>query len=100
MQGAVRETLEEAKAKAVDLHLYRIFDIPYINQIYMFYRCHIQGGDFGVGAESAETALFSESDIPWDNLAFSVVHDTLKEYFSDLGKGLFPVRVSTALLDF
>ena len=39
-EGAARETWEEAAAKAIDLALYRIFDVPYINQVYLFYRCH------------------------------------------------------------
>ena len=35
------------------------------------------------GPESLEVALFSENDIPWDELAFPVITKTLKHYFSD-----------------
>ena len=32
--------------------------------------------------------------MPWDEIAFPVVYETLQEYFSDVEKGHFPVRVS------
>lgn len=94
MAGAARETWEEAHAHATDLELYRIFDVPHISQVYMFYRCHLQGGEYGVGPESLESALFPEADIPWDEIAFPVVREALREYFDDVRAGRFPVRVS------
>ena len=45
--GAARETWEEAAAKAIDLELYRIFDVPHISQVYLFYRCGIENNEFG-----------------------------------------------------
>jgi ADP-ribose pyrophosphatase YjhB (NUDIX family) len=95
VQGAARETWEEAHARVYDQQLYRLFDIPNINQVYMFYRCAIEDGAFGVGPESTEVELFDESEIPWGEIAFPVIHHTLKEYFSDRVSGHFPVRVSS-----
>ncbi|MBN7798829.1 NUDIX hydrolase [Parahaliea mediterranea] len=94
MAGAARETWEEAHARATDLELYRIFDVPHISQVYMFYRCGLQGGEYGVGPESLESALFGEAEIPWDEIAFPVVREALSEYFDDVRQGRFPVRVS------
>ena len=94
LQGAARETWEEARAKVSDLQLYRIFDVPYISQVYMFYRCTLDDGEYGVGPESVETALYTREDLPWDEIAFPVVYETLQEYFSDVDHGHFPVRVS------
>jgi ADP-ribose pyrophosphatase YjhB (NUDIX family) len=93
-QGAARETWEEARARVSDLDLYRVFDVPYISQVYMFYRCRLDNGEFGVGPESFETALYSRENIPWDEIAFPVVYETLQEYFADVEHGHFPVRVS------
>ncbi|MEH6593423.1 MAG: NUDIX hydrolase [Halioglobus sp.] len=93
-QGAARETWEEAEARVSNLELYRVFDVPYISQVYMFYRCDVDNGAYGVGPESLETGLYTEQDIPWDQIAFPVVHETLKEFFSDTRDGKFPVRVS------
>ncbi|MEP1471578.1 MAG: NUDIX hydrolase [Halieaceae bacterium] len=94
LEGAARETWEEARARVSDLELYRIFDVPYINQVYMFYRCHLDDGEFGVGPESLETTLCSEDEIPWKEIAFPVIYKTLKEYFSDVEQAHYPVRVS------
>ena len=94
LQGATRETWEEARAQVTNVDLYRIFDVPYISQVYMFYRCDLDHGEHSAGPESLETQLFAEADVPWDNIAFQVVSETLKEYFSDLSSGHFPVRVS------
>jgi ADP-ribose pyrophosphatase YjhB (NUDIX family) len=93
-QGAARETWEEARARVSNLDLYRVFDVPYISQVYMFYRCDLDNGEYGVGPESLESGLYSKQDVPWDEIAFPVVHETLQEYFSDVEKGHFPVRVS------
>lgn len=92
--GAARETWEEARARVSNLELYRIFDVPYISQVYMFYRCSVDNGKFGVGPESLETGLYTENEIPWDNIAFPVVKETLREYFRDVESGAYPVRVS------
>ena len=94
LQGAARETWEEACARVSNLDLYRIFDVPYINQVYMFYRCDLDNGEYGVGPESLETELYEEQDIPWDQIAFPVVAETLREFFADSPSGEFPVRVS------
>lgn len=90
--GAARETWEEAAAKAVDLALYRIFDVPHISQVYLFYRCGIENDEFGVGPESLESALFSEEEIPWGELAFPTVIELLKEFLKDRQTDEYPVR--------
>lgn len=94
LQGAQRETWEEALAKVADATLYRVFDLPHISQIYMFYRGELVDGAFGVGPESLESALFTEAEIPWDELSFPVVKETLHEFFDDRRRGDFPVRAS------
>ena len=93
-EGAARETWEEAAAVAEEPVLYRIFDVPHISQVYMFYRCGVQGGKFGVGPESLETELLLPEDIPWDKLAFPVVRELLREYLEDCEEDHFPVRHS------
>ena len=60
----------------------------------MFYRCGIENGDYGVGSESLETELFSEADIPWDELAFPVIRELLTEFLEDRVRGEYPVRHS------
>lgn len=92
--GALRETLEEADAQVDKVELYRLFDLPHINQVYIFYRAELVDGKFGVGPESLETRLFAEDEIPWRELAFPIVGETLTEYFEERRSGRFSVRVS------
>lgn len=93
-EGAARETWEEAAATATSLKLYRVFDVPHINQVYVFYRCGIEEGRYGIGPESLESQLLLPDEIPWDDLAFPVVRELLDEYFQDVARGEFPVRHS------
>jgi ADP-ribose pyrophosphatase YjhB (NUDIX family) len=97
-QGAARETWEEARARVEQLSLYRVYDVPYINQVYFFYRCQVVEGVHAAGPESRDTQLFAPQDIPWDELAFPSVFRALRAYLDDreAGNG-FPVRVETIL---
>ncbi len=93
-EGALRETWEEACARVDDVSLYRLFDVPYISQVYMFYRGQLRDGQCSAGPESEEVALFAEQDIPWGQIAFPIVSKILKEYFADTISGNYPIRVS------
>ena len=94
LAGAQRETWEEAQAQIADATLYRIFDLPHISQVYMFYRGVLIDDRYGPGVESLEVELFDLDRIPWQQLAFPVVVETLREYVADREHGEFPVRAS------
>ncbi len=82
--GAARETLEEACA-TVDLgHLFASVDVIDAGQVHLFFSGTLVS-DYGVGEESLEVALFSEDEIPWDELAFQSGKFALKKYFEDRG---------------
>lgn len=93
--GAARETWEESQATVENLDLYCMFDLPYINQIYMFFKSEMSNGHYDSGPESLEVELFDEQDVPWQELAFPVIASTLKYFFEDRKQGLFPVRNET-----
>ena len=95
LEGALRETWEEAQARLNVHGLYRMFDLPHIDQLYIFYRGDVIDGKFAPGPESTEVALYAEEDIPWEELAFLVVRETLKEYFDDRKSDQYPVRVTS-----
>jgi ADP-ribose pyrophosphatase YjhB (NUDIX family) len=92
--GAKRETLEEAHARVANLSLYTVFSLPHISQVYTFYLAELEDLDFKAGEESLDVQLFKESEIPWDNLAFPVISQSLKHYFEDRTSGIFPTRYS------
>lgn len=95
LNGAIRETKEEAGAdvSVSDDSLYTLFNLPRINQVYIFFRAQLLNLDFSAGLESEEVALFREQEIPWNEIAFPVVRSTLEHYFEDLGTSTFPVRM-------
>lgn len=95
LEGAIRETSEEAGAtlSVANNSLYTLFNLPRINQVYLFFRAELANLDFNPGAESLEVALFTEQEIPWEEIAFPVVKETLKHFFQDLRKQQFPVRM-------
>ncbi|TLM79698.1 NUDIX hydrolase [Microbulbifer harenosus] len=91
-QGALRESWEEARARLRIDELFAVYDIPHINQVYLMYRGELTDMDFGPGPESLEVELFEEKDIPWDEMAFPVMTQTLKHYFRDRDNGVFQLH--------
>lgn len=82
--AAMRETEEEAGAR-IELHqLFSLLNVPHVHQVHMFYRATLLDLDYAAGTESLEVKLFSEDEIPWDDIAFQTVAHTLKFFFSDL----------------
>ena len=98
-EGAVRETLEEANASVKPSDLYTIFSLPHISQVYVFFLSELNNLDFYPGEESLETKLFSEDQIPWSELAFPVISETLRNYFSDRAENSLKIRYSDGLFD-
>jgi ADP-ribose pyrophosphatase YjhB (NUDIX family) len=92
--GAMRETLEEACARVELGPLFSMIDVPRVQQLHIFYRTRLLDLDFGAGAESLETRLFTEDEIPWDRIAFRTVALTLKLYFEDRARGTFGTHTS------
>jgi ADP-ribose pyrophosphatase YjhB (NUDIX family) len=92
LEGALRESIEEANVRLDSMELYTMIDIPHINQVYIFYRGTMNTPNYSPGVESLEVKLFDEQDIPWSDIAFPSVKTTLKYYFADRKTGLFPVR--------
>ena len=95
LDGAIRETQEEAGASVIveSDSLYTLFNLPKINQVYIFFRTALANLNFSAGIESQEVALFSEAEVPWAEIAFPVVKSTLEHYFDDLRNNQFPVRM-------
>jgi ADP-ribose pyrophosphatase YjhB (NUDIX family) len=85
-EAASRETFEEAGAR-IELHdLFSLLNVPHVHQVHMFYRATLLDLDYQAGTESLEVKLFSEAEIPWDEIAFPTVSYTLKFFFSDLAR--------------
>ncbi len=91
-QGAVRETVEEAGARIELEGLLTLLNVVRVGQLHLYYRARLIDTDFAPGPETIEARLFTETQIPWDELAFRTVRETLQRYFEDRRKGQFGVH--------
>jgi ADP-ribose pyrophosphatase YjhB (NUDIX family) len=92
MQGAARETQEEAGAQFQMLELFSIMNVVRVGQVHFFFRAQLTSPDFDPGHETQEARLFAEQDIPWDDIAFRTVRETLRCYFADRARGHYSLH--------
>ena len=94
-EGARREVLEETRASVHDLKPYGLYNIPYISQVYLFFRAELDNNRFEPTHESRDVRLFGEDDIPWGQLAFPVVEKTLTRFMQDRRTASFHFHIDT-----
>ncbi len=86
-EGAKRELWEEARAQVDLLGVHSIYSLPHIDQVYVHFLGRLTELTFEPGEESLETALFTETEIPWSEIAFTSSEFSLKRYFADVQHG-------------
>ena len=86
-QGAARETDEEAGAKFEMEGLFSILNVPRVGQVHMFYLAKLTSDVFAPGVETIEAKLFTEAEVPWEEISFRTVKETLQRYFADRNSG-------------
>jgi len=91
-QGAARETEEEAGATFEMESLFTVMSVPRVGQVHLFYRARLLSEQFNPGHETLEARLFAENEIPWDEIAFRTVKETLEHFFADRRRGQFAVH--------
>ena len=93
IDGAVRETFEEARARVEVFAPHAFLDVPNISQMYAIFRAHFVELEYDAGPESLEVRLFDPKDIPWDELSFPVVDFALRLWEDDRRAGRHDVHV-------
>jgi ADP-ribose pyrophosphatase YjhB (NUDIX family) len=88
-EGAARETVEEAGAQFDMQALFSLINVARVGQVHLFYRATLLSPTFAPGTETQEALLFDEADIPWDEIAFRTVKETLEHFFADRRAGHF-----------
>ena len=91
-EGAARETIEEAGALFNMGELLTVMSVPRVGQVHLYYLAELTSDQFHPGFETQEARLFLKSEIPWEELAFRTVQETLKHYFEDRQTGVFKVH--------
>jgi len=82
-EAAIRETQEEAGANIELGKLFTLLNVARVHQVHMFYLATLVDLDFAPGEESLDVQMFSEAEIPWDDLAFPTIRTTLELFFAD-----------------
>ena len=91
-EGALRETEEEAGARVELQGLFTVLNVVRVGQVHLYYRARMLDTRLAPGPETIEARLFTEAEIPWENLAFRTVRKTLEHYFADQRAGQFAVH--------
>jgi ADP-ribose pyrophosphatase YjhB (NUDIX family) len=88
-EGAVRETVEESGAQIELGPLFSVLNVVRVGQVHLFYRARMTSPALDPGSETLEARLFLEDEVPWDEIAFRTVRETLLAYFADRRAGQF-----------
>jgi ADP-ribose pyrophosphatase YjhB (NUDIX family) len=88
-EAAVRETVEEAGARIELLDAFSMISVPRVNQVHVFYRARLLDLDFKPGVETLEVALFEAAKLPWKDIAFRTVGQTLRHWVADRARRAF-----------
>ncbi len=91
-QGAQRETDEEAGAKIEMGALFSIMNVTRVGQVHVYFLAELLSDRFDPGHETSDTRLCREEEIPWDEIAFRTVAETLRYYFADRRAGRFDLH--------
>lgn len=91
-QGALRECSEEAGAQMSIKNLYTVINMPDIQEVYLLYRAELTSLHLKAGPESLEVGLFSEDELPWEELAFHQLTPILKAFYNDQRVASYPTR--------
>ena len=92
-EGAARETDEEAGAQIEMQGLFSLLNVARVGQVHLFYRAKLLSDQFNPGTETIEARLFTEAEIPWDEIAFRTVKETLERYFADRRAGHYGIHM-------
>lgn len=84
VQGAAREAFEEASAECDDLRLFSVYNLPRISQVYIMFVGKLRNGYARASEETLEVGLFDHSEIPWSELAFPVVTESLTRFYDEI----------------
>jgi ADP-ribose pyrophosphatase YjhB (NUDIX family) len=99
-EAASREVLEETglEVPASSMALYLVASIPHMNQVFVVFRAELSAEpEFKAGPDVLEARLFSEEDLPLEDLAFrEMIPDQYpRGFFRHLRDQAFPVVAMT-----
>ena len=86
-QAAARECHEEALATVDIGSLLAVVSVTHAGQVHVMFRATLLKPEYAAGPESLEVGLYTEAEIPWDDLAFPSGEFTLRKFYADRAAG-------------
>lgn len=82
-EGAIREVWEETQAKVELIRLHCLYNLPHVNQVYIIFLARLLEQNLVTSTrESLEIRLFHQTNIPWNEIAFTSTQFALEKYFA------------------
>src|SRR5882672_9897066 len=69
--------------------VFALLSVPHVDQVHIFYRARLLDQDFAAGEETLEVGLFRQGEIPWKEIAFRTISETLRHFYADRKAGAF-----------
>ena len=85
-------TVPVAGARVEMQELFTVLNVVRVGQVHFFYRARMLDTTLDPGPETIEARLFREDEVPWDELAFRTVRQTLEYFFADRRSGHYGVH--------
>ena len=82
-EAAVREAREEVNADVELRELVGVYSYSGVPVVVIVFAATLLNDELQAADECLEIRFFTEEEIPWDKLAFSSIHDALKDYLGD-----------------
>jgi ADP-ribose pyrophosphatase YjhB (NUDIX family) len=95
-EAAARETREETGVRLDprELRLYAVATLPEISEVYVGFLGTVGGHtDLVCGSECAEVSFFSETELPWMEIAYPDTGVYLRHYFGERRSGAHVIHV-------
>lgn len=93
--GAVREMVEETNGNVKVIGLHTVYTVLPVNQVHLHFLTELVDLNYSLTEESIDIQLFTERDIPWQDIAFASSLFALKMYFEDRKLGIRRTHLGT-----
>jgi ADP-ribose pyrophosphatase YjhB (NUDIX family) len=85
-EAVVRETLEETNLTVRVVRLLNVHSYHQSRTVVLSYITEYLSGELTAGDEELEAQVFTQEEIPWEDIAFSSTRDAMKEYVQLVGQ--------------